>query len=220
MSFRKCSTPFWVSFCCLTVVALGILFWVLLDSEEDVQEDLPHDQQGNIKSASTGFHVVEGHLNATNNFSGFSWWEECITVALLLLSFVVYKIVRYRCSRAPTTVIQTDIVTAPVPTPAAPPPAPIPMQQIYPPPPSYFPLPGMHPVHSPPTHQYTGYSDYVKQKKTAVTPSVIDESSDSSSASDNSIPQPEVKPPAAEKKKRPRKKKTLVTENKENTVKV
>ena len=172
---------------------------------------------------SKGLHVVEGQINATTIFSGFNWWEECITVGLLLLSFVVYKVVRYKCYPAPTTVIQTQITAAPsAPTPPARTPA-LPMQQIYPgPPPSYYPLPGLHSAHPPPGHQYTGYADYVKQKKKVVNASVIDESSDDcSSASDTSIPQPEVKAttPVAEKKKQMWKKK-IVTENKENIAKV
>ena len=208
----------------MIVAGVAVLSWQLLGSDEDEEEDLSQEHVGNIKSVSKGLHVIEGQVNATTIFSGFSWWEEVITVCLILLCFVVYKIVKHKCYPPPTTVVQTEITTAApsAPTPPVPPPS-LPMQQLYPgPPPSYYPLSLVSNL-PPPPHQYTGYADYVKQKK-KVNASVIDvESSDdcSSTVSDTSIPQPEAKvttPVVADKKRRMRKKKPVV-DNKENVVK-
>ena len=168
----------WLTFFCLLVAGVAVLCWHLLGSDED--EDLSQEHVG-TQSVSQGLHVIEGQVNTTTIFSGFTWWEELITVSLILLAFIVYKVVKHKCY-SPTTVVQTtEITTAtpPAPAPVLPPSLPM-QQQFYPghPPPSYYtaPLPGSHP----PPQQYSDVVKYVRQNK-KVNVSVVDSSDDSSS---------------------------------------
>ena len=77
------------------VTGLAVLSWHLLGSTDD-KDGIGENEVG-TKSISKGLHMVEGQINATTVFSGFTWWEEIATVSLIIVSFIVYKVVKFKC---------------------------------------------------------------------------------------------------------------------------
>ena len=130
MTLRKFSLLFVFG---AVVIGSGILGWYLLtrgDPEEEVKV-------GKIVSQSTsnGVHMLEGKLNNTMVFSGITWVDEVISVMCLLTSFIVYKLIRYRCKTPATLPADPPVLPPPAPEPApSPPQAPQPLQHFYPPP--------------------------------------------------------------------------------------
>ena len=116
------------------VLGAGVLGWYIL-TRDPPEEEI---KVGNIGSQSTsnGVHMLEGKLNNTTVFSGITWVDEVISVMLLLTSFIVYKLIRYKCKTpAPLPTADPPVPPPPAPEPAPPPPqAPQTYQQFYPPP--------------------------------------------------------------------------------------
>ena len=162
--------------------------------------------------------MIEGKLNNTTVFSGITWVDEVITVVLLLASFIVYKLVRYKCyptpppAPVPVPVADAPPAQAPPTAPAQlPPHAPQAYQQYYAPP-SYS---------SPFSAQLladTAAATAVKYAKKPKVNVIESESEDESSGSDTTsvvtVPAPVIE---KKRKNRPRTRKNHLVTDKENT---
>ena len=209
MTLRKFSLVFLF---CVVVLGAAVLGWYLL-TRDSPEEEIKVGDIGS-QSISNGVHMLEGELNNTTVFSGITWVNEVITVVLLLISFVVYKLIHYKC-KTPAPAPTADPPAQP--PPAAPAPLPLPpqaqqaYQQFYPPP-SYS---------SPFSAQLMADTaaatvKYAKKPKVNV---IESESEDETSGSDTTsvvtVPAPVIE---KKRKNRPRTQKNhLVTADKENT---
>ena len=212
MTLRKFSLLFLF---CAVVLGAGVLGWYLL-TRDPPEEEI---KVGNIGSQSTsnGVHMLEGKLNNTTVFSGITWVDEVISVMLLLTSFIVYKLIRYKCKTpAPPPTADPPVPPPPAAEPAPPPPqAQQAYQQFYPPP-SYSSPYSVQLM----ADQAAASVKYAakKAKVVNVVNAIESESEDETSGSDTTSVVVAVSAPAEKKRRnKPRTKKNHPVTDKENT---